>query len=56
MELPLSKMQRGKYADMALHATDVLYVPVSKIKAALINSQGILAAATSAGIYTAAAY
>jgi len=56
IELPLSKMQRGKYADMALRATDILYVPTSKVKAALINSQGILSAATSAGIYAGVVY
>lgn len=56
IELPLNKMQRGKYADMALRATDVLYVPVSKIKATLVNSQGILASATSASIYAAGVY
>jgi polysaccharide export outer membrane protein len=56
IELPLNKMQHGKDADMQLHATDVLYVPTSKIKAVLINSQGILAAATSASIYATAAY
>lgn len=56
IELPLNKMQRGKNADMQLQATDVLYVPTSKIKSALINSQGILAAATSASIYATAAY
>jgi len=56
MELPLGKMQRGKRADLQLQATDVLYVPVSKIKSALINSQGILAAATSASIYATAVY
>jgi len=56
IELPLNKMQRGKDADMQLHATDVLYVPMSKIKSALVNSQGILAAATSASIYAVGVY
>lgn len=56
IELPLNKMQRGKSADMQLQATDVLYVPMSKVKSALINSQGILAAATSASIYAATIY
>lgn len=56
IELPLNKMQRGKNADMQMQATDVLYVPTSKIKSALINSVGILAAATSASIYATAVY
>jgi len=56
MELSLRKMQRGKSADMQLQAADVLYIPMSKVKSALINSQGILAAATSASIYAATVY
>ena len=56
IELPLEKMQRGKDADMALRPTDVLYVPISKVKSALTNSQGILAAATSASIYATTIY
>jgi polysaccharide export outer membrane protein len=54
--LPLSKMQLGKSSDMQLHPTDVLYVPNSKLKSAFINTQGILAAATSASIYATAVY
>jgi polysaccharide biosynthesis/export protein len=56
IELPLNKMQRGKSADMQLQATDILYVPTSKLKATLINAEGILAAATSASIYATAVY
>lgn len=56
IELPLSKMQRGKSSDMQLHATDILYVPNSKIKSAFTSTQGILAAATSASIYATAVY
>jgi polysaccharide biosynthesis/export protein len=56
IELPLSKMQRGKRGDMQLHATDVVYVPNSKLKSAFINTQGILASATSASIYATAVY
>jgi polysaccharide export outer membrane protein len=54
--LPLNKMQRGKDADLVLQAADVLYVPVDKIKATLLNATGILAAATSASIYATAVY
>lgn len=46
----------GKYRDVQLQATDVLYVPTSAMKSTLINSQGILAAAASASIYTAAVH
>ena len=56
VELPLDKMQRGKSADMQLHPTDILYVPNSKIKSAFVNTQGVLAAATSASIYATAVY
>jgi polysaccharide export outer membrane protein len=54
--LPLTKMQLGKNSDVQLRATDVLYVPTSKVKATLLNTQGILAAATSASIYAATIY
>jgi polysaccharide biosynthesis/export protein len=56
MELPLAKMQRGKDADMRLQATDILYVPQSKLKNIFTSTQGILTAATSASIYAAAVY
>lgn len=56
IEVPLNKMQRGKSADMQLQATDILYVPVSKIKSTFLNTQGILTAATSATIYATAVY
>jgi len=51
--LPLKKMQQGQRADVELHATDVLFVPTSKIKSILTNSEGILTAAASASIYAA---
>jgi polysaccharide export outer membrane protein len=54
--LPLDKISHGKTADMQLHATDVLYVPTSKIKSTFINGAGILAATTSATIYAAVIY
>jgi polysaccharide biosynthesis/export protein len=52
--IPLTKMSRGKHADVQLRATDVLYVPMSKVKSILLNSQGILASAASASIYATA--
>jgi polysaccharide biosynthesis/export protein len=54
--VPLDKMSHGKRADVQLRATDVLYVPVSKVKAVLLNSQGIVASAASATIYATAVY
>lgn len=56
ISLPLSKMQRGKSSDIQLHATDIVYVPTSKIKSVFLNTQGILTAATSAAIYATAVY
>jgi polysaccharide export outer membrane protein len=49
--LPFNKIQHGQSADVQLRATDVLYVPTSKIKSILTFSQGILAAAATATIY-----
>jgi polysaccharide export outer membrane protein len=54
--LPLNKMQHGQSTDLKLQATDVLYVPTSKIKSTVINGASILAAATSASIYAAVIY
>jgi polysaccharide biosynthesis/export protein len=56
LSLPLGKMQRGKDSDLELHATDVVYVPMSRLKSVLISAQGVLAAAASASIYVAASY
>ena len=56
IELPLGRMQRGKFADMQLHSADIVYVPNSKVKSALTSSQSILASATSATIYATAVY
>jgi hypothetical protein len=49
--LSYGKMHRGQSADVQLQATDVLFVPTSKLKAMLTNSQSIMASAASAGIY-----
>jgi polysaccharide export outer membrane protein len=54
--LPYKKISRGKYSDIQLHATDVLYVPTSAVKSILTNSQAVLASAASASIYAAAVY
>ena len=54
--LPYAKMTRGKSADVQLRATDVVYVPESKAKTFLANTQGIIAAATAASINTGVLY
>ena len=54
--LPFNKMQHGQRTDVQLRATDILYVPISKVKSTLTFSQGILTAAASATIYAAAVY
>jgi polysaccharide export outer membrane protein len=56
MALRYKGIAKGKYRDVQLQAADVLYVPTSTMKAALLNSQGILSAAASSSIYVAAAH
>ena len=54
--LPYKKISRGKRADVQLHATDVLFVPTSTMKAIVTNSQSVLSSAASAAIYSATVY
>jgi polysaccharide export outer membrane protein len=49
--LPFNKIQHGRRADVQLHATDVLYVPQSKIKSFFSYSQAVLTSAASSTIY-----
>ena len=56
MALPLKKISHGKRTDVQLHATDVLYVPTSTIKAIFTNSQAVLASAASASVYAATTF
>jgi polysaccharide export outer membrane protein len=49
--LPVGAMQKGKMPDVALLPDDVVYVPFSFVRNLAVNSQGILASATSAAIY-----
>lgn len=51
MALAYKKISEGKSADVQLHATDVLFVPSSKVKTALSNTHDIFSAAGSAAIY-----
>lgn len=53
-EIPVSygDIVNGKTVPMTLEAQDIVYVPVSKLKAALTGGTGVLSAATSATIYS----
>jgi polysaccharide export outer membrane protein len=51
IHLPLSAMQKGKQADRSLQAGDIIYVPFSYLKNALLGIGGIASAAGSATIY-----
>jgi len=51
ISLPYKKISHGHSADVELHATDVLYVPTSKVKTFLIDSQGIITSTASAAVY-----
>jgi polysaccharide export outer membrane protein len=50
--LNFSQMQKGKQPDMALEPDDVIYIPFSYLRNVVSTSSGIVAAATSAAIYT----
>jgi polysaccharide biosynthesis/export protein len=54
MAVAYNDISKGKRSDMPLHATDILFIPTSKLKATLVNTQTVLASAASAGIYAAA--
>lgn len=54
--LSLKKISQGQARDFQLRATDVLYVPTSKMKSIVTNGQGILASAASASIYAGVVY
>ncbi|WP_263373711.1 SLBB domain-containing protein [Granulicella aggregans] len=51
IHLPLSSMQKGKQADRPLQAGDIIYVPFSYLKNALLGVGNIASAAGSATIY-----
>ncbi|MBT9329478.1 polysaccharide biosynthesis/export family protein [Paracidobacterium acidisoli] len=51
LDLPLRAMENGKQPDVALHPSDVLYVPFSFAKNVAMGSTSILAAASTALIY-----
>jgi polysaccharide biosynthesis/export protein len=51
IHLPLSSMQKGKQADRPLQAGDIIYVPFSYLKNALLGIGSIASSAGSATIY-----
>ena len=50
LTVPLKKQQTGQAPSVALSDGDMLYIPTSKLKAALVNSQNVISSAASAGI------
>lgn len=56
MQLPYSKMAKGRLADIQLRPDDIVFVPTNKFKSTFTSTQGILAAAASASIYAATIY
>jgi polysaccharide export outer membrane protein len=50
--LNFSAMQKGKQSDLVLEQDDVIYIPFSYFRNVASTSSGIVAAATSAAIYT----
>ena len=51
-QLQLSAMQKGKQPDISLQAGDIVYVPFSYLRNLAVQASGVVAAATSATIYT----
>ncbi len=49
--IPYKKIIHGNSTNVQLHATDVLFVPTSTMKAILTNSQAVLSSAASSTIY-----
>jgi polysaccharide export outer membrane protein len=51
IRLSYGKLTHGQSQEVQLHAQDVLYVPINKVKAVLTNGSSILAGTASASIY-----
>ena len=56
VRVSLTREQKGEQAQFPLQDGDMVYVPTSKLKEALINSSTVLSSAASASIYTIAAH
>jgi polysaccharide biosynthesis/export protein len=54
LQLDMNKEQRGEVSPFPLQDGDMVYVPTSKLKSALINSSAVLSSAASAAIYVGA--
>lgn len=54
LDFPLSydAIAKGTQTPLALHAQDIVYVPMSKVKASLSSATGIISSAASAAIIT----
>jgi hypothetical protein len=51
IEVQLHEIEQGKQSEIVLKDHDIVFVQTSKLKFTFTNSQGILAAATSASVY-----
>lgn len=56
IELAYNKMAKGKASDYQLRVNDILFIPTSRFKATLSNTQSVIASAASASIYAAVVY
>ncbi len=56
IQAPLGKQEQAKIAPMALRSGDMVFVPTSKVKSALIDSSTVLSSAASAAIYAGIYY
>jgi polysaccharide biosynthesis/export protein len=56
VEMKLGKQEQAKLAPEALHDGDMVFIPTSKVKSALINSSSVLSSAASAAIYAGIYY
>jgi polysaccharide export outer membrane protein len=52
VKLALGNLEKGKEQDFPLQADDIIYVPFSYVRNALLSITGVFAAATTAIIYT----
>jgi polysaccharide export outer membrane protein len=52
LEVPLEQIIRGKSPDVALLASDAIYVPNNLLKTVMVNSQLVLSTVANAAVYT----
>jgi polysaccharide export outer membrane protein len=51
IHLPLSDMQKGKLGDRSLQAGDIIYVPFSYVRNALLGVDGLVSSAANSAVY-----